>query len=294
MNSNQKYFEQVGAFLDNELKGNELASFNNELANNPELVKELTFQKELVEGIKQNRHAELKARLESIQVGPGFWSGSIVKIATGVLIVGGIGFGIYQVSTPDIVIENDSPKLETQNLDTDSPENLPEPIVEEEIPVEAEEEVIIESTEEIQTIEPVQSTDSEKNTTENIETPSVPQPEAFEMENTSEEDLELPETTLGSDEKPIESKFEIEIISNKRKYPFHYQVNSAKLFLYGDFDEEPYELLEINVNEEKKLYLFFKDQYYEIEESATEITPLQRVSSKSTIIELEKLKNKSL
>ena len=114
------------------------------------------------------------------------------------------------------------------------------------------------------------------------------------MENLSEEELELPETTLGSEEKPMESEFEIEIISNKRKYPFHYQVNSGRLLLYGDFDEEPYEFLEINVNEEKKLYLFFKDQYYEIEESATEITPLRRVSSKSLINELEKLKNKSL
>lgn len=134
--------------------------------------------------------------------------------------------------------------------------------------------------------------DSEDNTLENIETPNVPQPEAFEMENPAEEELELPETSLGTDEKPIESKFEIEIITNKRKYPFHYQVDSGRLLLYGDFDEEPYELLEINVNEEKKLYLYFKDQYYEIEESAAEITPLQKVSSKSMINELEKLKNK--
>jgi len=90
----------------------------------------------------------------------------------------------------------------------------------------------------------------------------------------------------------LESQLEIEIISNKRKYPFHYQVIEGRLLLYGDFSEEPYELLEISINSEKELYLFFKDKYYEIEETASEATPLQPVTNKSIVRELEKLKNK--
>jgi hypothetical protein len=290
MNSNQKYFEQVGAFLDNELKGDELTSFNNELASNPELAKELNYQEQLIEGIKKSRHAELKSRLDSIQIGNGFWSGSVVKIATGVLIISGIGFGIYQVSTPETVIENVAPEIEV--LNQDAPEEIPDPIIENEIPQEVESDVSKDSSEETQISESTKVADSEDNSLEYIETPNVPQPEAFEMENPAEEELELPENFLGTEEKPMESKFEVEIITNKRKYPFHYQVDSGRLLMYGDFDEEPYELLEINVNEEKKLYLYFKDQYYEIEESAVEITPLQKVSNKFMINELEKLKNK--
>jgi len=113
-----------------------------------------------------------------------------------------------------------------------------------------------------------------------------------EMEDPAEEDLELPESALGSEEELADSNLEIEIITNKRKYPFHYQVIEGRLLLYGDFDEEPYELLEINVNSQKKLYLFFKKQYYEIEKDTTEISPLQGVSNKSLIRELEKIKNK--
>ena len=74
------HFEQVGGFLDNELSPDELIKFNEELSQNPELVKELNFQKELVEGINANRKAELKARLDSINVGGGLPSSTISTI----------------------------------------------------------------------------------------------------------------------------------------------------------------------------------------------------------------------
>ena len=54
MSGNTNYIDQVGAFLDNELSGEDLANFNKELSSNPELVKELDFQKELIEGYQDD------------------------------------------------------------------------------------------------------------------------------------------------------------------------------------------------------------------------------------------------
>ena len=209
MESNQKYIEQVGAFLDNELSGDELTSFNEELARNPELAKELNYQQELVEGIKDNRRAELKARLDNVQIGNGLWSGSAVKIFSGVLIVGGIGFGIYQISTPTSITNEDAPELEVKIQDppTEQPEQIKEVIV----PQENENEITEDTSVETQASEPAITAEKEDDSPVEIETPDVPIPEAFDMDNPSEEDLELPETTLGTEEKTIESKIEIEI-----------------------------------------------------------------------------------
>lgn len=295
--SNKSYFEQVGAFLDNELNDEELAKFNEELANNPELVKELNYQKELIAGIKSYRHSELKARLDNVPVGTGFWSGSMVKILSGAVIVAGIGYGVYEFSftkepamdqktqntetvddTP-AVLDNKSASEKVQALDTEDDKPI-----EREEPKESDESGIAAETE-----KKVPNTKADQ-----ITTPVVPVPDSFEMENPAEEDLNLPKKTLGveSDE-PIDSKLEIEVITNKRKYSFHYQVIEGRLLLYGDFNDEPYELLEISVNNEMKLFLYFKENYYEIKEDASDITPLTKVTNRSLVSELELLRVKN-
>lgn len=291
MSGNTNYIDQVGAFLDNELSGEDLANFNAELAINPALVKELDFQKELIEGIKEYRKTELKARLNDIPVSTALWYGTPLKIITGILVTAGIGYGIFELMQgiePKLPEDQQVKIVEVEPIRTDEPEaitNKHKQEMPEKTGIIAEEQL---NKEELQ--------DKDINKKEkSIAVPSAPKvltPESFGTEQVTEDDLEIPETSLGSKNEPLESQLEIEIISNKRKYPFHYQVNEGRLLLYGDFDEEPYELLEISINAEKKLYLFFKDKYYEIEETASEATPLQPVSNDSLIRELEKLKNK--
>ena len=125
--SNSNYIEKVGAFLDNELDGDELVRFNEDLAQNPALVEELNFQKELIEGIKNNRRTELKARLDNVQIGNGFWSGTAVKLVSGVVIVAGIGYGIFELSnSPDSPDSNEMQTTEVTSLDQDTSSEVPE------------------------------------------------------------------------------------------------------------------------------------------------------------------------
>jgi len=289
------YLEQVGGFLDNELSPDELVKFNEELSRNPELVKELKFQKELVEGINANRKAELKARLDSIDVGGGLSSSSIstIKVVSGVVIVGVIGFAIFDFTRSsenestaevEITIPAEDPELKTNEstagIDqskTDSNEKIQE--AQDQTPARS-------SVDQTPKTEPENDEDS---------TPIIPKPvEAFEPTNESgtEDDLILPESNLGVDESTEKSNLEVEIILNKKKYAFHYQVLDGKILLYGYFDEEPYELLEININGERKIFLYFKEIYYSIEKDVDQISPLQSVEDDSLTTELEKIRNK--
>lgn len=289
------YLEQVGGFLDNELSPDELVKFNEELSRNPELVKELNFQKELVEGINANRKAELKARLDSINVGGGLSSSSIstIKVISGVVIVGAIGFAIFDFTkssendlTP--VVENTVP-VEDPELKTNEPterNDQSETESKKETGKALNQDPAKTSVDQTQTTQPKNDEDS---------TPIIPEPvEAFEPTNESgtEEDLILPESILGINQNTNKSNLEVEIISNKKKYAFHYQVLDGKIVLYGYFDEEPYELLEININGERKIFLYFKEIYYSIEKDVDEITPLQTIEDDSLTTELEKIRNK--
>ena len=134
----------------------------------------------------------------------------------------------------------------------------------------------------------------EKLNTEDIITPDVPEPiDEFETDKISEDDIEVPSKNLGIMEYPNESNLEISIIRNKRKYNFHYQVKTDQLILYGNFDEEPYQLLEINVGNDKHLYLYFKGMYYEIDKKTQEVAPLIKITNRKLISALNKLKDKS-
>jgi hypothetical protein len=94
MDNNNSYIELVGAYLDGELVGDELASFESELNSNASLSAEVESQSEIINGIKEARKAELIARLDNIPISSGGTSTSVLtKFVAGVVILGGIGFG---------------------------------------------------------------------------------------------------------------------------------------------------------------------------------------------------------
>ncbi len=290
MNNENTYFDKVGVYLDNELKGEELASFENELNNNPELAKELSFQNELIQGIHAYRKTQLINRLDSIQVGTGISTGLIAKYIAGIAVIGGIGFGVYSI-LPDPVPEKELPNLV---IEAESEENqINELALEELEETEANNQGIEDSKNSSQISEP-QHEPVKKVTSEsdiNPVVPLVPNPVQDIEITEGEDELEVPKNSIGSTEKVEKTTPEVEIISNVKKYKFHYKVDNGKLVLYGNFDEEPYQILEINVNNETQVYLFFKSKYYSIDRQMDSITPLVEIINKTIIEKLDKIKN---
>jgi len=82
--------------------------------------------------------------------------------------------------------------------------------------------------------------------------------------------------------------------SHKDDGRFYYQYYNDKLFLYGDFGAVPYELLEFNTLDEKLLYLFYDDTFYEIKPAQRKIKELVKITDKNMVKELSTIKNEKL
>ena len=289
-----KYYDIVGAYLDNELEGEALRDFKTELATNPALNKELEFQQQLIEGIKENRMLDLKTRLDNIPVSGGAGAMTFGKIVSGVVILAGVGYGVFKIigidesstQQPDIiseVVENRPDAIQPAT------EDEPNQNLSEEEAGRVQKETVITRKQDT-----VEDNAMEKLNSGDIITPDVPEPiDEFETDKISEDDIVVPSKNLGTMEYPDESNLEISIISNRRKYKFHYQVKTGQLILYGNFDEEPYQLLEINAGNDKHLYLYFKGKYYEIDKKTQEVAPLIKITNRKLISALNKLKDKS-
>ena len=95
-------------------------------------------------------------------------------------------------------------------------------------------------------------------------------------------DIEIPEDGISNKSK-LETVNPEVIVKRENKDKFHYQFSDSKLILYADFDEKIYEILELNQDNSKKIFLAYEGKYYQLESSKMDITPLKEVSDKHLI-----------
>jgi hypothetical protein len=94
--------------------------------------------------------------------------------------------------------------------------------------------------------------------------------------------------TMTPSREDLHSSVEINTVLHK-KYNFHYNFSHGTLTLYGNFEDVPYEILEINSASGKSFYLNYKDNFYNII-NTNNIIPLQPVTNESLINELKIVK----
>ncbi|MDZ7607231.1 MAG: hypothetical protein U5K79_16985 [Cyclobacteriaceae bacterium] len=95
MSKSQSYEQLVGSYLDNEMSEKQRTDFENQLQSNPELKQEMQFQQEVINGVKNFRRLELKARLDNVPVYTPVYQTIAFKAVAVVAITAGIGFGSY-------------------------------------------------------------------------------------------------------------------------------------------------------------------------------------------------------
>jgi len=88
----------------------------------------------------------------------------------------------------------------------------------------------------------------------------------------------------------LENKVEVAIDSEGNK-DFHYQFYNRKLFLYGDFEKMPYEILEYNTDKNTLYFLFYEGAFYELNSNQMKISPLKEIEDPELIEELKNLRN---
>ena len=302
MNSTQQH--QIEAFLRGELNPEQLKEFNQLLADDPSFAQNVRFEQNIVNGLSQVRKAELKARLDAIDVAPTGWYGlgqlgssTLVKTLGGLAVASVVGVLIY-TNLDDTTPEFDQSKVITTEVDYPTEEQPIEfnwDLKESEVAESVEKQYNEQSEPELiaETVKPAAVAVEEKSSkTEEFDvTVNVPQPDALAKEEglvTPESDLPEMETTdevANTEVAPVD----VETIQKKNE-TLKYKYFDGKLFLYGDFNEQPYEILEINGVKERKLYLFFESKYFNIDVT-DKVKELDQIVNPKLVNELDIIRN---
>jgi hypothetical protein len=88
------------------------------------------------------------------------------------------------------------------------------------------------------------------------------------------------------------AKIEVNVNSSEKKFKSHYQFSNGKLILYGNFDNGLYEIIEVNAQESRSLFLYYKASYYLLDEAKTEITLLKEISDPVLIQKIKAFRSK--
>lgn len=280
-----KNSELINAYFDGELSEIEKESFIKNLDQDPILKQEFNLQSQIIEGIKSTRKAELIARLDAVSIGT---SGTTQHLNWGKMsVIGGVVLlGIltyYNLQNTQTETTQVAPKEVSESIDS----LIPSESVLSEVDVNKYENESVSADDQKVSKPAVKAQEKVA-----IQKPDINKPELVEpLEIESDEESELIPESGFADESPIKlSNIDIEVDNSKKRYSFHYQIKEGKLFLFGDFDKGLYEILEFNSSEGKILYLYYKQSYYDLKQSASEITALKEISEPALINKLENVR----
>jgi len=278
-------FELIDDYLTNRLSEHDRDVFETQMKSDPTLKADVELQSQIVEGLKKARAAELKALLNKVPVsGPSL---SPLQIAVGVvgtaLIVSSSYFYFKGDTNPEV--PNITTTLEESSSQTEEPKadaiSIPEDKNEESLATEN-------RVEEVATEQKSGAPKEPQTAAKNVTKPTL---------DVLDPSSELTESTAtrgsGENSKPVRasSKMEVEVDSSNKKYAFHYQFVNNKMILFGSFDKGLYEILEINGNINSR-FLVYKENYYLLDDSKTEITPLEIIRDKTLIQKLKEYRKK--
>lgn len=274
-------FDLIDDYVRGRLEGQEKEAFEKQLQADPSLQGEVSLQQQLVEGIKKARISELKTMLSQVPVtgamttGAGLSAGQIVAGVVTSAVVATSTLLYFQpwksndappVKTEQPAIETVAPGTESPEVKTDETKAEENKILVAEPKKKATKKVVPSTTKEVRpNIQVIDPTD------ELSGGPSV-------------------DAAKAKDQKDIgavsSSKIEVETIDSNKEYTFHYQFNQGKLTLYGKFDKGLYEIIEVN-GTTHSLFLFYKDNYYLLNEKEAAITPLTPIRDGQLIKKLK-------
>lgn len=290
--TNNNYSKLVERYLDGEMSPSESLEFEQHLSKDPMLSSEYNFQRDIVDGIKDYRKTQLKTRLDSIDITPGLFetlaTNTAVQATSGVLLTGAIAFGSYllinspeKAETIEFDLHSKSSELTESTYHDKEIEKLPLMELPSYDRTAKSDQIDIAAVEEEATPDEIVSTPI---------TPDVVAPTLADKGNT--EDIlpkveEIEKITAISQSK--DGQIEVENVATTKQY-FQYKFYNNKLYLFGDFSEVPYEILEINGRSGKKLFLFHNEVFYRIENNVTRTSRLRKVNDPELIDELLILK----
>jgi len=282
----ERDFELLDEYIANRLSATDKIAFEKRLEEDIDLQREYDLQQHIAAGIRNARKAELKALLMAVPVPSASPTSSFAKWAGFSTVALLLGIGLYFYFKPEparvnVVAEEQVmiPEKPTVAEKSTSPQQT-----------EIESKV---KTEELKPQNPVGTP-----TKEQAEDKST-SPRKLDVFDPSEElttvnedvDASLPGESTTTPELATASRITTEVDKTNRKYSFHYVLNNDKVTLYGSFENNLYEILEFFSGEKRTAFLFYKNNYYLLDEG-TQIKPLVPVNDPVLLEKLTEYRNK--
>ncbi|MCX8490342.1 MAG: hypothetical protein ORN54_04670 [Cyclobacteriaceae bacterium] len=284
-----KNFELIDDYLTNRLSGESKIDFEKQIELDPSLKADLQLQKVILESVKKARAAELKAMLQNVPIGgsAGITQFSVMKMAAGVIGAGLLIAGLsYYFKNSSENGSNMSTSLEDsiKKVSTDDFEPLEEPLA-----ITPEEEKKDAQQTPLETKLRIKSTENPIKTA----IPAInPKMDLVDPTKDMIEGDSRPVINQQTAKSPVSiSQIKVDVLSENKKYSFHYQFSEGKFLLYGDFDKPLYEILEIN-DDATRVFMFYKEQYYLLDEKQTKATPLQPITDLELISKLREYRGR--
>jgi hypothetical protein len=296
----ERDLELLDDYLANRLTGGEKEAFEQRIESDPTLKSEYQLQQKLVEGIRNARVAELKTMLNNTPV-PSLPTGQgmLTKIAAWTVVSGIIATGIYFLLDKDQkeVVKNENKAIVENNVTEDSQKTTIQPstapAVEEKIS--AEKPVVdVEKTAKKKTKKSTVDSASKKSANAVAQRPNIFDPTAeTETDANSKPEQQAPVETKVEETEIKTSTIELEIIDTDKKHTFHYQFKNDKLFLYGSLERNLYEILEFFSGNKRTMFLYYKDNYYLLNEDNNKIKQLVPINDPALLNKLKEFRSKS-
>lgn len=284
--------ELIEDYLSDKLSEQQKEAFEKQLATDTALKSEVALQKAIVEGIKNARIAELKSMLNNVPISPVGSFATAGKIAAGVIAVGIISASIYFYTKsgddkPETVSITDSVSIPTE--EPKAKENKETPAVDTKATDKSETTTAV--TTPVDNNKKKTVTTPEKDKEEKI-TPTKPSINVTDPSEEMSDNTSTAVTPKNESSKSIitTSRVAVETDASDKKHTFHYQFKQSKLILFGKFDKALYEILEVN-GDSHSMFLFYKDNYYLLNENQTTISPLEQIKDASVVRKLKEFRN---
>jgi hypothetical protein len=276
--ADERTLELLDDYLTNRMGEQDRSAFEQQLQADPDLQNEYALQQRLIKGIRDARVSQLKSMLNQVPV-PANNTGSALasKIIFGAVLT------MMVVATAWYLTRD---QVQPVQQKTSSEQNVTpqEPVLPAEEPV-----VQQEATKDESIVAKKQVIESDKNQTSAGTEHSKPslarKPDPLEAPADKR-----PEPSGVA--VPTVSSLAVETDGDNKRYSFHYQFSEGKLLLYGPFDENLYQIIELPTDSGRAAHLFYKDQYYSLNLADSSIRPLQPVSDPALLQRLKEYRPK--
>lgn len=288
MKENFSHTEAIESYLTGKLSGSERSMFEAAMNKDPLLKNEVALQKDVIQALSDFRKSELKSRLDKIDVSAGSAGTVYGKIAAAVALLALLGTGTFYLTNSDSSsLPLDKPQARIGHSQIMPAEKAK--IVSSESPSEVAVEKNRVTVKTQNTV--VAQAKPETKAPETEGAINIPLPKITPLSNEAGDingSVRVPDGDVTSGTSVNSVKPDVAYEKGSRK-DFHYKYFNNKLYLYGDFNQNLIEFLELNMNRDKNLYLFYKGDYFLLNQNQIEKTPLQKITDQAVISQLGNL-----